>query len=409
VKVVKHVYIYFLSYFFNAGLSFLTISLLTHYLPNQANDYGIINLYGSFLTLVMPFVSCGVIYPLSVQYYKKDSEAYRQYFTDAQVLTGVSVAFFTLLFLVLRNPLSNFLHVTPIWIIIIPVTVWWIMNNEIMMMMCRMKNLPWKFALFSTGKNLVEILLTIGLVLGLGWAWEGRLLSAALAPVLIGFFSIYLLSRWNFFTNRISWKQIGAISWVSLPFIFERLTVFVLGNSDKYFIDKFDLKGTEQVGLYSVGAQIASIIFLVILSMNSAYQPYLFQSIASGNKGRVKRATGLYILAATVIVGALFIGIPLLFKWFINDRFSGAQVFAYYLSGGYFMWAVYNAFLGYLLFHAKNRLILYISFFGMLFSVLCNFYMVPHYGALGAAITSILTYTFLAVTCMGFAWKYFKS
>jgi O-antigen/teichoic acid export membrane protein len=357
----------------------------------------------------MPFVSSGVIYPLSVQYYKKDPETYRQYFTDAQVLTLISLVLFSFLFIIFRNPLSRFLHVTPIWIIIIPVTVWWVMNNEIMMMMCRMKNKPWNFALFSTGKNIVEIVFTIGLVIGLGWAWEGRLLSAAVAPVLMGIFSIYILSRWHLFTNKISWSQVRGIAWVSLPFIFERLSVFVLGNSDKYFIDKFDLKGTEQVGLYSVGAQIASIIFLVILSMNSAYQPYLFQSIASGNKSRVKRATGLYILAAAVIVGALFIGIPILFNWFINVRFKGAQVFAYYLSGGYFMWAIYNAFLGYLLFHAKNRLILYISLSGMLVSVISNFYMVPHYGALGAAITSILTYTFLAVTCMGFAWKYFKS
>jgi O-antigen/teichoic acid export membrane protein len=357
----------------------------------------------------MPFVSSGVIYPLSVQYYKKDPETYRQYFTDAQLLTILSLVLFTLIFILFRNPLARFLHVTPVWIIIIPVTVWWIMNNEIMMMMCRMKNKPWSFALFSTGKNLVEILLTIGLVIGLNWAWEGRVLSAALAPMLIGFVSIYLLTRWRLFTKMINWSQVRGIAWVSMPFIFERLTVFVLGNSDKYFIDKFDLKGTEQVGLYSVGAQIASIIFLVILSMNSAYQPYLFANIASGNKAKFKRATGLYILAATCIVGALFLGIPLLFSWFISARFSGAQQFAYYLSGGYFMWAVYNAFLGYLLFHAKNRLVLYISFCGMLFSVLCNFYMVPHFGALGAAITSILTYTFLAVTCLAFAWKYFKS
>jgi O-antigen/teichoic acid export membrane protein len=407
MKLLRHVYIYFLAYFFNAGLSFFTISLLTHYLRTE--DYGIINLYSSFLTLIMPFVSCGVFYPLSVQYYKKDNIQYRQFFSEAQVLTLVSLLVFSFFFIIFRTQLSQFLHVTPVWIVILPFTVWWVMNNEIIMMMCRMKNRPWGFAFFAVSRNLVEIVLTIVFVIGLGLAWEGRLLSAVVAPVLLGLSSLLVLYRWKLYTNTISWKQVWGIAWVSLPFIFERLSIFVLGNSDKYFIDKFDIKGTEQVGLYSVGAQIASIIFLVILSLNSAYHPYLFQNIARGNMQKVRKVTGLYILGAAGIVGALFLGMPLLFHWFINDRFRGAQVFAYYLSGGYFMWGLYNAFLGYLLFHGKNRLILYISLSGMLLSVISNFFMVPYFGAIGAAITSILTYTFMATMSIIFSWRYFRS
>jgi O-antigen/teichoic acid export membrane protein len=406
VKVVKSVYIYFISYFFNAGLSFVTISLLTHHLSPY--DYGIVNLYSAFISLIMPFISCGILVPLSVEYYKKSDTDYRQFFTNAQTIPLLSVVLFTAAFLIFQQPLSHFLRVTPVWIVILPVTVWWVMNNEITMTMCRMKNNPWGFALFSTGKNLTEILLTIGLVIGLHWAWQGRLLPAAVAPVLFGILSIYILNRWHFLIKKIEWKQVQRIAWVSVPFIFDRLAVFVLGNSDKYFIDKYDLKGTDKVGLYSVGAQIAGIVFLVILSMNSAYQPYLFKNLAAGNKEKVKKGTWLYILAIALIVAGLFLGIPLLFHFFIGEKFHGAQVFAYYLTGGYFMWGVYNAFLGYLLFHGKNRMVLYLSLAGMIVSILLNFYMVPHYGAYGAAITSIVTYTFMAVLSILFAWKYFR-
>jgi O-antigen/teichoic acid export membrane protein len=407
MRFLKHVYVYFLTYFLNAGLSFFTISLLTHYLDTE--DYGIINLYSSFLTLIMPFVSCGVFYPLSVEYYKKDSVQYRQFFSEAQVLSLLSVLIIAIFFFIFRTPLSRFLHVTTFWIIILPFTVWWVMNYEISMMMYRMKNKPWGFSLVVISKGLAEFLLTIFLIIGLGWAWKGRLLSAAVAPLLLGLFSFYIFKKWKLFTNKISWKEVWGIAWVSLPFIFERLSIFVLSNSDKYFIDKFDIKGTEQVGLYSVGAQIGSIIFLVIASMNSAYHPYLFQNIANNNKQKVRKVTSLYLLGAVGIVGGLFLGMPFLFHWFINDRFRGAQTFAYYLTGGYFMWAIYNAFLGYLLFHGKNRLILYISLSGMLVSITSNFLIVPHYGAMGAAITSILTYTFMAVLSVIFSWRYFKS
>ncbi len=406
MRLSRQVYIYIIAYFFNAGLSFFIVSLLTHHLSTY--DYGVINLYGAFISFLMPFISGGILYPLSIEYYKKPGAAYRQYFTNAQAIPLVSLGLLTVACLIFEQPLGHFLRVPPIWIVILPVTVWWIMTNEVTLLIFRVKNLPWGFAFFSIGKNLTEILITIGLVIGLHWAWEGRLLAAATTPAILGILSIYLFYRWTLVGKRIEWPQVRHIAWVSIPFIFERLTVFVLGNADKYFIDKFDLKGTGQVGLYSVGAQIATIVFLVIMSMNSAYQPYIFQNLSHGNKERVKKSTSLYILAAALLVGFLFLAIPFLFHYFIGEKFKGASVFAYYLTGGYFMWGIYNAFLPYLLFHGKNRLILYLSLAGMLVSVSLNFYMVPHYGAYGAVITSIITYTFMAALCIKFSWKYFK-
>lgn len=406
MRLFKQVYIYFLAYFVNAGLSFVTLSLLTHHLTTY--DYGIINLYSSFITLLTPFITGGVLYPLSIEYYKKPAEEYRRFFTNAQVIPLISLAFLTIVYLIFQQPISHFLRVTPVWVIVLPLTVWWVMNNEITMLMCRLRNKPWGFAFLSVGKNLTEILLTIGLVIGLHWAWQGRLLAAAATPAVLGILSIILLIRWQFIGKKIEWKQVRHIAWISVPFIFERLSIFVLGTSDKYFIDKFDLKGTDQVGLYSVAAQIASIISLVVLSMISAYQPYVFQNLAAGNKQKVKKGTWLFILAIAAVVAVLFLAMPVLFHFFIGEKFKGAQVFTYYLVGGYFMWGVYYAFISYLLFHGKNRLILYLSLAGMIVSILFNFYMVPKYGAYGAAITSMITYTLMAISCILFSWKYFK-
>jgi len=406
LKVVRHVYIYFLSYFFNAGLSFLTIWLLTNSLKPE--DYGIINLYASFISLLTPFVTGGILYPLSVEYYKRSRTSYQQFFTNAQVIPLLSLGILTIICIIFRNPIAHFVRVTPIWVIVLPITVWWVMNNEITMMICRVMNKPWGFAGFAIGKNITEILLTITLVIGLHWAWQGRLLSGVVAPVIVGIFSIRFFYRWHFVAKGIEWKQVQHIAWVSVPFIFERLTVFVLSNSDRYFIDKYDLNGTAQVGLYSVGGQIATIITLVILSMNSAYQPYVFQNLASGHRERARKGTGMFILAAALLVGCLFLAIPILFQFFIGHQFRGAQVFAYYLCGGNFMWAIYNAFLAYLLFHGKNRLILYLSLSGMIVSVILNFILVPHYGAYGAAMTNIITYSLLALLSVTYSWKYFK-
>jgi O-antigen/teichoic acid export membrane protein len=406
MKLHKQVYIYFLSYFINAGLSFATVSLLTQYIKDPS-DYGIINLYSSFLIFLMPFVSGGILYPISVEYFKRPRETYSAYFTNAQAIPLIGLGLCTLLCIAFQFPLSRFLKVSPVWIWIMPATAWWITINETAMIITRNKNRPVQFAFFSVGKNLTEIALTIGLVVGLGWTWQGRLLSAAVAPVLVGIISIYLFYNWGLIAKKVDWLNTRRIFLLSFPFVFERLAIFVLGYSDRYFIDKFDVNGTKEVGLYGLGSQLATIIYLVIISMNNAYLPHLFKRLSEGFKGKIHKTTIWYIGACAITVAGMYTAIPLLFHFFIGNHYQDAKPYAYLLCTGYFMWGIYNAFLGYLIYLEKNRQILFISLFGMVTSLSLNILLVQRFGAHGAAIASILTYSVMAITCYLLVRKYF--
>jgi len=405
VKVVRQVYIYFGSYFINAAVSFLLLSLLTRYLT--PHDYGIINLYSSFLIFLMPFLTGGVLTPLSVEYFKKDNDSYREYFTNAQVIPFIGLSILTLLCIIAGNVLAAFLRVPLFWIYLLPVTAWFIFINETSMTIARNKNQPWLYAGFSVGKNLAEMALTVGLVIGLSWGWQGRVSSAVLAPFLFLFVSFYFFYRWKFLSATINWKIVKAIFLLSIPFVFERLSIFVLGFSDKYFIDKFDLKGTAEVGLYGLASQIASIVFLVIMSLNSAYHPYLFKKLSEGHVAGFHRSTWLYIAACGIVVAGLFIALPFLFRFFIGEKFQDALPYAYILTGGYFMWGIYNAFYGYLIYISKNRQILYAAIAGMCISLALNTFLVPVYGAKGAAVTSVITYSAMALISFLYVRKYF--
>jgi O-antigen/teichoic acid export membrane protein len=405
VQLNKQVYIYFLSYFINAVLSFTAVSLLTHYLTTY--DYGVINLYSSFLMLLMPFISGGIIYPLSVEYFKRPRETYGAFFTNAQIIPLVSLVLFTILCVVFQQPLCRFLKVSSFWIWIMPVTIWLIMINETAMMITRNNNKPLRFAFFSVGKNFTEIALTVGLVIGLRWTWDGRILSGFLAPLFFGVISFYFFYHWKLVTKKIDWSATSRIFFLCLPFVFERLSVFVMSYSDKYFIDKFDLNGTREVGLYGLGSQLANVIFLVIISLDSAYKPHLFKKLSEGFHGKIHKSTIWFIGGCAVATIGMFIAIPLLFHFFIGSSFQEAKPYAYMLCSGYFMWGIFSALQAYLIYLEKNRQILLISIFGMMASLSLNFFMVPRYGAVGAAVASIITYSVMALTCFLLVRKYF--
>lgn len=409
MKLHKQVIIYFGVTAVNAILSFVITSLLTHQLGDTA-DYGRIYLYSSFLNFLTPFITMGVLAPLSVEYFKRSHNSYSDYFTNAQVIPLISLTFFTALCIVLQNPLAGFLKVNSYWIWVMPLTAWWLMINETSMMITRNNNKPFQFAFFSVGKNVAEIILTVLFVLGLHWSWQGRLLSAAAAPLLLGCVSLYLFYRWRLIEKQIDWKLVKQIFLLSSPFIFERLSVFIMNSSGQYFIDnsKEISNGTAEVGLYGLGNTIAQILYLVVLSMNYAYQPYLFKKLSEGLKKKLHKTTGWYILAvcaATVLL--IFAGIPILFDFFIGPKYAGAEKYAYMLCAGCFMWGVYNALQVYLIYIHRKGLIMIIATMGMLLSLSLNFYMVPEYGAEGAAISSIITYSVMAITCFLLVRKFY--
>ena len=405
MKLQKQLVIYFGATAINAVLSFVITSLLTHEIEPQ--DYGRIYLYSSFLNLLTPFITAGILYPLSVEYFKKTHISYSVYFSNAQLIPLIGLVFFTLICVLLQNPLAHFLKVQTYWIWIMPLTVWWIMINETSQIITRNNNKPYLFAFFSVGKNVAEIMMTVLFVLMLHWSWQGRLLSAAAATLLLGCISLYLFTRWNLIKRQVDWKLVKQIFLLSSPFIFERLSVFIMNSSGQYYIDNMVPGGTAEVGLFSLGNTIAQILFLVILSMNYAYQPYLFKKLSDGLKNRLHKTTGWYILACAATAGLLFIGIPILFRFFLGAEYAGAEKYAFLLCGGCFMWGVYNAFQVYLIYMHKKGLILVIAILGMILSLLLNYFLVKKYGTEGAAYSSIITYSVMAIACFLFVRKFF--
>lgn len=405
MKLQKQLVIYFGATAINAILSFIITSLLTHEIKPE--DYGRIYLYSSFLNFLTPFITAGILSPLSVEYFKRSHNSYSIYFTNAQLIPLISLFLFTLLCILLQNPLAHFLKVHTYWIWIMPLTVWWIMVNETSQIITRNNNKPYQFAFFSVGKTVAEVGMTVLFVLMLHWSWQGRLLSAATAPLILGAISVFLFHRWKLIEKQVDWKLVKQIFILSSPFIFERLSVFIMNSSGQYFIDNMIPGGTAEVGLYSLGGTIAQILFLVILSMNYAYQPHLFKKLSEGLKNRLHKTTGWYILACAAGAGLIFIGIPVLFRFFFSSKYAGAEKYAFLLVGGCFMWGVYNAFQVYLIYIHKKGLILATGILGMITSLCLNYFLIKRYGAEGAAYSSIITYSVMALACFLLVRKFY--
>jgi O-antigen/teichoic acid export membrane protein len=404
IKLAKSFFVYGIAMFTNAALSFATFSLLTHHL-NEI-DYGIINLYGSFTIFMVPFISMGIQFTVSVDYFRMDAVAYSRHFANAVIIPLISCLVFTLIFLAFYQPLREVIKVNLFFAIALPFSCFLIIINEIGLSLMRNKERHYLYASFTIAKNLLEIGLTILLVVVLGMAWQGRLTSALLTLIINGLAIYFIIRKWKLFDGVFRKKEIIEIAKASLPFVPERLAIFVLAYSDRFFIDYFYKTG--DVGYYGAGAQIALIVNLVILTLITTFFPFIFKNLAASNFNKVRKATLLYVGISIVVTASVIICTPFIFTYFIGRNFQVGQIYAKYLSIGFFFWAVYNVFVAYLLYLKKNRLIMTISILGMLISIGLNLFNVPKFGPIGATYTSMTVYFFMAAASMLAVNKYYN-
>ena len=92
--------------------------------------------------------------------------------------------------------------------------------------------------------------------------------------------------------------------------------------SDRFFIDFYE--GTDDVGFYSAGAQIAIILNLICHSLNSTFYPFFYKRLAKDKPDYAGLRKGVLAfggIAALTMLG-LIVATPMIFKYFVGSAFQ---------------------------------------------------------------------------------------
>ncbi|MGX2966538.1 oligosaccharide flippase family protein [Ursidibacter sp. B-7004-1] len=152
-----------------------------------------------------------------------------------------------------------------------------------------------------------------------------------------------------------------------LPMLLHHGSIFIQGQLDRIFI--YHQFSKSELGLYTMGVQIASILFVVILAINKALVPYLFEKLKEGViKLKDLHKYALYSLMVVPIPSLIVLVIPeRVFSWVLGGDFIGVKyyvivfLFVTTLTIPYFFLA------NYLFYHGKTK---QISFCSMLSTLL---------------------------------------
>jgi O-antigen/teichoic acid export membrane protein len=249
---------------------------------------------------------------------------------------------------------------------------------------------PWKFNIIGVGYAACYAGLAVFLVtkmkMGVAGVLVGILVSAACFSIVGGAFTA------RHFSLKFSGPTAKEMLRFGLPLLPSLFACWLIDFSDRYFLTR--MATLEQVGIYSVGARISSIVILFSTSFQMAWGPYAL-SIQHHDDAKERYSRGLLLFVCAALAGATAITIfarPILVvlaqpRYYAAEKVIGLLVLATVAYGAYLV-----ANIG-LLITKKTILTSSAIAIGALLNIVLNFLLIPRFGMMGAAVATLAAYS----------------
>lgn len=382
----------------NAGLNFLLLPILTKHLTPA--DYGIISLVNTYVSVFIPIIGLSTAGFAVVEYYdpKLPREEFPHLFSSVRVIPLIGTAVLALLFLIGSPFLPGIMELplTAYWLVV-PLTLLTLYFTNFSTFLVATKRAG-LFAATSIARLVAETLLTVALVVWLGRAWNGRIESALAIAGIFSVGSFYFYRKWGLISWNIRKTYIRQAVLFGTPLIMHQIGKFVINQSDRIFLTK--MVSLDEMGIYSVGYQVGTVILIVVTAFSNFFSPFLYEKLAKGGeeeKREVIRVSYWSLIGTLACVFLLTLATPIIFRYFVDPSYAGAAKYVFWVGLGYFFWAIYIVFSGYIFFLKKTKVLGYIAIVNVALNLLLNFLFIRYFGAIGAAYATCLSYLIVAI------------
>ncbi|MBX7204616.1 MAG: oligosaccharide flippase family protein [Bacteroidia bacterium] len=175
------------------------------------------------------------------------------------------------------------------------------------------------------------------------------------------------------------------------PFVISSIISMLFQLSDRFVLDKY--RNLSDMGIYNLGITIASVIYMINVSVTNAYLPTFFkeQDLKVNYKKTTRvslRLFGIYSLFACFLYGLTFF---LIRYNVIADSYEQVLFVLPWLLLGQIILALNSVYGYFLLYIEKINFGVFVSSAGNLFTIALYFIFVPVYGFLGIAISMMVS------------------
>ena len=187
----------------------------------------------------------------------------------------------------------------------------------------RMQRRPWVTMSVSLGMSLLTIGLTIALVVVAHLGLRGIFMAQAAGAALGAVAAVILLRDW-LNPRHFDPARLKAMLSYALPLVPASLAIWVVGFSGRFFVQGF--ADTAEVGLFQVGASVATVAALATGAFQQAWGPFALSIHKQDEAREVYAAVFLaYVFLGCVLAAGLALLAPEAIRLLATERYVGAS------------------------------------------------------------------------------------
>jgi O-antigen/teichoic acid export membrane protein len=267
--------------------------------------------------------------------------------------------------------------------------------NKIANVWFRSMRKPVHAVAYSLGISLAAIALTLWLVVGRHWGLAGVYVAQLLSAI-GGFVAFGCLLRDPILLRHFEWRRLKEMVRFGAPLVPAALSFWVMNSAATYVLNAYCPR--SEVGLYQVGATIASGLGLFTTAFNQAWGPFAL-SIARRDAARTFYASIGEFFTIGGLVLAFFVSAcaPLLLRIFATEKYESSRIVVGLLALNVVLLAVPQVITIPLAILKKNGPYARAVGCGAILTVPLLFILVPRFGKTGAALAVLVGNGFVPI------------
>lgn len=404
-SLLKNTFVYIFCDGINRALPFLLLPFITHYLT--PSDYGIVTNFNVYVQILSVFCYATTAGALPVMYYKLDKSEIKQYIFNMLLLNTYGTLMCMLIMLISFVWVEHVLNISLIFQLLALLVVWFAGITNVNMLLWRCEEKPLSFGIYQISQSVVNALSTILFVIILLLGWKGRVYSMAIATIIFGLISIYVLYKRQYLDVKINRYYQKQMLVYALPLVPHVLSFWFKSGVDKVMLT--NMCSLAANGLYSVSMTWGSIVSMFLVSFNNAYSPYLYKKLArfdadrEGTKEEQRKLVRLIGYSFIVILAFILIiwGISVyLIQIIYAPAYHASLEYLPWVMIGQFFYGGYQMFVCFIHYTLKTKLLGTITFSWSVVQIGITYILILWIGAVGAAVSATIVSiaTFVCVT-----------
>jgi O-antigen/teichoic acid export membrane protein len=376
--------IYTVSNIAVAGIPFLMLPILTRVLSPA--DYGTVAIFAMLIAVLGAFTGLSVHGAVSVRYFEQEKFHLPSYVKTCLVILMASTSAVLAILWLLSAWVEKLTQLPAQWLLIAAMVAGAQFVIQIQLSLWQSAGKPIQYGAFRVGQSLFDAGVSLGLVLGLGYLWQGRATGQVLAMMMFMAVALVALYRAGWLKGAFRRDYARNALQFGVPLIPHTIGGLLIAMTDRFMLNS--MLGVAETGVYMVALQIAMGLGLVTDSFNRAYAPWLYQNLKSGDvhlKTKIVRLSYLYFVVVLLVSIVLGMVAPYLLLFLVGKDYLGASGLIVYLALGYAFGGMYYMVTNYVFLENRTASLAIVTLLSGVFNVMISFFLIRHHGAEGAA------------------------